>query len=173
MRTTSRAVYGASLLLLIAGARFAAAQQKREDYKTSLPPGPAKPLIETRCSVCHDLGVVVRARKPKPAWEATVMRMIDQGASLIGEEETQASDYLSTVFGPDAPPLTDVNTATEDDLTKLPGITPELAARIVAHRTNEKPVESRDEIKTLLGLDEEAFEKIKWYLRPAGAAPAP
>jgi competence ComEA-like helix-hairpin-helix protein len=144
------------------------AQDQREDWKEYLPPGAAKQLVATRCTVCHELNTFVPLRQSEAAWRNIVNEMMNLGASLLPEEEEQIVSYLGTVFSPEAPRLTDVNRAAQDDLVKLPGITPELADRIVAYRTNKGPFSSRDEVKTTTGLSDETFEKIRWYVRPAG-----
>lgn len=149
------------------------AQAPKEDWQEYLPPGTAKPLVATRCGVCHDLRTIVRLRKTDAAWRATVEDMINRGAPLVPEEEEQIGAYLGAAFGPDAPPLTDVNLAGQTELVKLPGITPEVAERLIAHRMTKGPLSSRDEVKTVTGLDEKAFEKIRWYLRAAGQAAEP
>jgi competence protein ComEA len=142
---------------------LALAQAPSVDWKEYLPEGPAKELTASRCSGCHELNTIVKLRKP--AWQAIVSEMVSLGTPLTPEEEAQIVAYLNAAFGFDAPPLTDVNLASATDLIKLPGITQALADRIVAHRTTVAPFASRDEVKGVTGLDEESFDRIKWYIR--------
>ena len=78
--------------------------------------------------------------------------------------------YLTTVFGPDAPPFVDANTATKAELVKLPGVSQEAADRLIAARS-AGPLSSADQVRTALGLDPPAFEKIKYYVYVKSASP--
>lgn len=130
-----------------------------------LPPGSAKALVARECSSCHDFLGVVRLRAPKAGWEAVVLDMVARGAPLMIDDADAITAYLSEAFGPKAPPLVDVNAASRDDLLKLPGITPELADRVLAQRKEKGPFSSRDDVRAVLGMDAAAFEKIQWYIR--------
>ena len=61
---------------------------------------------------------------------------------------------------PDMTPL-DINTATAEELTELPGIGPELAARIVEHRTAHGPFATAEEILEVPGIGERKLEAIE------------
>lgn len=137
----------------------------REDMSQYLPPGSGKPLVARECSTCHDLGGIVRLRASRQDWEAVVLDMVARGAPLTIEDADAITAYLSEVFGPKAPPLVDVNTATGDELVKLPGVTPALAGRLLEQRQEKGLFSSRDEVRAVLGLDEGAFERFKWYVR--------
>lgn len=139
----------------------------REDFTENLPPGEGKALVAAQCSACHELKGTVQLRQSKQAWEAVVLDMVARGAPLTIEEADTIIAYLSTVFGPSSPPLVDINTAAKPDLVKVPGITPELADRLIAHRTAKGPLSSRDSVRTVLGLDEPSFAKMRWYLKVA------
>ena len=54
----------------------------------------------------------------------------------------------------------DINTASEADLTKLPGIGEKIAKAIVEHRAKE-PFKTIEDIKKVKGISEKKFEKIK------------
>lgn len=158
-----------TLLVLIAGATVAGAAQRQrgENVSEYLPPGAYKSFVGKQCSACHDLRGTIQLRKSRDAWEVVVLDMVARGAPLMIEEVDPTIAYLAAVFGPGAPPLVDVNTAKADDLVKLPGVTPALADRLIAHRTANGPLTSRDQVQTVLGLDEPAFDRIKWYVRAA------
>jgi hypothetical protein len=159
----------AALVLVWSVASAAQTRQagSREDFTQYLPAGAGKELVIAQCSACHELKGTVQLRKSKQEWEAIVLDMAARGAPLSIEEADAIIAYLSTVFGPTAPPLTDVNTAPKSDLTKLPGITPELADRLIAHRTAKGPLPAREAVRDALGLDEPSFSKMKWYLKVA------
>lgn len=160
-----------TVALLVASASGASGQQRtsgaREDISEYLPPGNGKALVAKECAACHDFRNVVRFRASKQAWEAVVLDMVARGAPLMIEDADAITSYLSEVFGPKAPPLVDVNTATRDELVKLPGMTPELADRVAAHRKDKGPFSSRDEVRAVIGFDAPAFDKVKWYIRAA------
>ena len=154
--------------LFITWAVAAAAQTPRtgrDDSAQYLPPGEGKELVVAQCSSCHELKGTVQLRQSKQQWEATVLDMAARGAPLSIEEADAIIAYLSKVFGPTAPPLVDVNTAAKSDLVKVPGITSDIADRLVAHRTEKGPLTSRDAVRAALGVDEPAFAKMKWYLK--------
>jgi hypothetical protein len=52
-------------------------------------------ILETRCTVCHNLDVVLKARKNKAEWESTINRMISNGAQLNDDEKEALIKYLS------------------------------------------------------------------------------
>jgi hypothetical protein len=156
---------------LVAAWSVAAAAQgqrpPREDFTEYLPPGEGKALVVAQCSSCHELKGTVQLRRSKQEWEAVVLDMAARGAPLTVEEADAIIGYLGTVFDTSAPPLIDVNAATKADLVKLPGLTPALADRLIAHRTAKGPLASRDAVRVVLGLDEPSFARMKWYLKVA------
>jgi hypothetical protein len=151
------------------GQRSRAAREDMSDY---LPPGGGKDLVARECTACHDLDGVIRLRATKQGWEALVLDMAARGAPLMVEDVDVITAYLAEVFGPQAPPLVDVNTAPSEELAKIPGVTPAAAGKVVEQRQQKGPFSSRDELKGALGLDDRTFEKVKWYLRVQAAPPA-
>jgi DNA uptake protein ComE-like DNA-binding protein len=154
--------------LVVTWSIAAAAQGQRpprEDFSEYLPPGEGKALVVAQCSTCHELKGTVQLRQSKQQWEAVVLDMAARGAALTVEEADQIIAYLGKVFDTSSPPLIDVNTATKDDLVKLPGLTPALAERLIAHRTAKGPFASREAVRALLGFDEPSFARMKWYLK--------
>jgi hypothetical protein len=55
-------------------------------------------LLQERCSVCHDLGRVERAKKTQEEWKATVERMVGQGAQLNEAEQELLIKYLTETY---------------------------------------------------------------------------
>ena len=53
-----------------------------------------------------------------------------------------------------------LNTATLEQQTQLPGVGPALAKRIIDYRT-EHPFKSIDEVKQVKGIGDSKYEKIK------------
>ena len=52
-------------------------------------------LVQERCTVCHDLTRVEEADYDRAGWEASVDRMIQNGANLTPEERDAIVDFLS------------------------------------------------------------------------------
>ena len=136
--------------------------QGADVFVAYLPPGEGQTLVVKGCVGCHDLGGVVRLRAAAPKWEALVLDMGARGAPIELDEVDPMVKYLSTVFGPSAPPFVDADAATKDELIKLPGVSPEAADRVIAARS--QGALSTDQLRTALGLDETAFNKIKYYV---------
>jgi competence protein ComEA len=57
-----------------------------------------------------------------------------------------------------------LNTATVEQLTALPGVGPTLAARIVEHREKAGQFSSPEELMNVKGIGEKNFQKIEQYL---------
>ena len=64
---------------------------------------------------------------------------------------------------PEYEPL-DLNSATAGELTALPGIGPELAARIVAYREENGPFSAAEEILNVSGIGEIKFQGLEGRL---------
>ena len=143
--------------------------QGRDTWADNLPPGQGKELAAKQCSNCHSLERTVQLRTSREVWETTVYDMVGRGAPIFLDEAKEMITYFSNVFGPNAPPLIDVNRVSKDELLKFPGFTPELANRLLAYREANGPIASRDQVREILGLDEKAFENIRYYLRAAVA----
>lgn len=55
-------------------------------------------LVEERCTKCHDLGRVERAKKTEEEWQATVERMVGKGAQLNQAEQELVIKYLAETY---------------------------------------------------------------------------
>lgn len=60
--------------------------------------------------------------------------------------------------------LVNINTASKEELTKVPGIGESKADSIIKHRKEHGDFKSTQEIKTVSGIGESLFEKIKDYI---------
>jgi len=67
----------------------------------TLPAGPGKDLVETRCAACHDLERVAIVKRPRQHWPAIVANMVDRGATATPEEARAIAAYLAAQFGSD------------------------------------------------------------------------
>ena len=57
-----------------------------------------KSLLEERCTKCHGLGGVERAKKTEEEWRATVERMVGKGAQLDEAEQELLIQYLAETY---------------------------------------------------------------------------
>ena len=64
----------------------------------SLPAGVGKDLVETRCTLCHDLERVTAARRQKSEWPTVVANMVGRGATATGDEAKTIASYLAANF---------------------------------------------------------------------------
>ena len=67
----------------------------------TLPGGTGKELVETRCSVCHDLERVAVVKRPKRDWPGIVANMVTRGALATPDETQDIAAYLAAHFGSD------------------------------------------------------------------------
>jgi hypothetical protein len=61
-----------------------------------LPDGPGKELVETRCTLCHDLGRVVSIPRTKGEWDAVTRNMLGRGPQTSPAQVQTIIDYLTT-----------------------------------------------------------------------------
>jgi len=72
---------------------------REEPARGEQPPSPVAALIEERCSRCHDLNRVYRARK-KEAWPGIVTRMVQISPGLLkDDEQAEVVQYLQENYG--------------------------------------------------------------------------
>jgi cytochrome c5 len=72
-----------------------------DPVKVDLPAGTGKDLVETRCTVCHDLVRVTGVKRLKRDWPTVVANMIDRGGTATPEETRVIAEYLIAHFGRD------------------------------------------------------------------------
>ncbi len=56
-------------------------------------------LLEARCTVCHSIDRVRKAKKTRDQWTQNIKRMVGKGAQLNAAEQSMAIDYLSKTYG--------------------------------------------------------------------------
>ncbi len=76
--------------------------------------------------------------------------------SNLQNEESLKTSVLGSQTG-----LINLNTATVEELDKLPGIGPALAGRIIDYRTENNRFVSIEEIKLVSGIGDKVYENIK------------
>lgn len=57
-----------------------------------------------------------------------------------------------------------INTATADELSRLPGIGETFAARIIEYRVSHSGFKNIEELRNVKGIGEKKFEKIKRFV---------
>ncbi|MEY2547327.1 MAG: competence protein ComEA [Verrucomicrobiota bacterium] len=108
--------------------------------------------------------------KPQDSFDAFFHRNRDgQGTTTefgVRARSTSSSATATPAPAPSAvaakipnPRKLDVNTATEEQLTKVPGVGPVLAARIIAAR----PLKSADNLRQVKGIGDTRYEKLRPY----------
>ena len=85
-------------------------------------------------------------------------------AADVAEAEVQAA-AAPRQTGKPPPAPTNINTATEAELQRLPRIGPALAARIVEHRRVHGPFRRPEQITDVRGIGEKTFEKLAPWVR--------
>ena len=82
------------------------------------------------------------------------------------------STGLATAAGKPAPTgKVNINTATAQQLTVLPGVGEKLAARIVEYRQKAGGFKNVQELMNVRGIGEKNLAKIQGYLTTSGEAP--
>ncbi|MGQ9628594.1 MAG: hypothetical protein ACUVV0_17020 [Anaerolineae bacterium] len=59
-----------------------------------------KTLLEERCTTCHSLDRIEKAKKTAEGWKSTVERMKGKGTKLNEAETEAVIEYLSATFKP-------------------------------------------------------------------------
>jgi cytochrome c5 len=100
------AVLAITLVALVLGSLLAAcgggAKEEPAPPATEQEGAPAaldgKSLVEERCTKCHDLGRVEKAKKTEEEWKATVERMVGKGTELNQAEQEAVIKYLAETY---------------------------------------------------------------------------
>jgi len=53
-------------------------------------------ILEKKCYNCHNINIVLKAKKNESEWEKTLDRMVDYGAKINKEERRILIDFLTT-----------------------------------------------------------------------------
>jgi cytochrome c5 len=80
-------------------ANFGPGQRMPPAKPVTLPAGPGKELVETRCTACHDLERVTAAKRQKSEWDSVVANMLERFGLQAPDEARAISAYLATQYG--------------------------------------------------------------------------
>lgn len=93
-RVSGKAALWFFATMVAATMAFAAAQEVK------LPEGEGRKILESNCTVCHGLDVIVEHNYESSGWQSVVDQMLAEGAELTPEEIPVLVDYLARNFGP-------------------------------------------------------------------------
>lgn len=158
-------LYFLSVLLILSAALAQGQKAKDEAWAELLPPGDGRGLVLNSCASCHNLKMVVLARKSRADWARSVNDMIQRGAPVFPEEIEPMTAYLSKAFGTAVPNPVNVNTASREDLEKLPNLKLEMVARILEARGKAGPFKNSGELRQALGMEKGDFERILYLFK--------
>ncbi len=154
-----------AVLLVLSAIPGQGQKAKDEHWPDLMPPGDGRELVLNSCADCHGLKIVVVARKSRADWAKSVNDMIQRGAPVFPEEIEPMTAYLSKAFGTAVPKPVNVNTASREDLEKLPNLKPEMLIRILEARSKVGPFKNSEELRRALGMEKGDFEKILYLLK--------
>jgi len=88
-----------SLFVLLTAAAFLQGQTQGQTKQRPLPAGPAKSIVETACTTCHELTLITGGSGHTPAdWKLLVERMVAAGADVPKNQVAAVTDYLAKGF---------------------------------------------------------------------------
>lgn len=89
----------ADTVLAYLDANFGPGQRMPPAKPIALPAGPGQELVETRCTLCHDLERVTSAKRSRHEWESVVANMLERFGLQAPDEARAISAYLSEQYG--------------------------------------------------------------------------
>ncbi len=94
------AILVSGLTLLVASSMLSSsmAAPAQDDLAAQLPDGEGKGYVQTICTSCHGLGMIVYQRKTLQGWEATVWDMLGRISAGLDREAEIISTYLFESF---------------------------------------------------------------------------
>jgi cytochrome c5 len=87
------------VVLQYLNANFGPGQSLPPAKPVTLAAGAGKELVETRCTLCHDLERVTAAKRSKAAWPGIVSNMFDRFGLAAPDEAKAISNYLAANYG--------------------------------------------------------------------------
>ena len=97
----SRLVYLGTIVVIVAFAVAitACGSGNRSTTSSSSASLSGEELLNSRCSVCHSVGLVTGRRGTSDEWDSVVTDMIRRGARLDTSEKNLLIDYLAKTYG--------------------------------------------------------------------------
>jgi competence protein ComEA len=113
-----------------------------------------KATLEKVCVGCHELDVVTATRRTKIGWQQNVEDMISRGAEGSDQEMAEVVAYLTKFYG-----KVNVNTASQQQLQEVLGLTEKEAQAIVAYRDQNGKIKDFEQLKSVPGLSAEKLQE--------------
>ena len=113
-----------------------------------------KATLEKVCVGCHELDVVTATRRTKIGWQQNVEDMISRGAEGSDQEMAEVVAYLTKFYG-----KVNVNTASQQQLQEVLGLTLKEAQAIVAYRDQNGKIKDFEQLKSVPGLSAEKLQE--------------
>ena len=105
-------------------------------------------------------------RPASPSTEAPTPTPAEQRPTAASEPSAPATASVTEPAQAEQRPATiDINSASADELTALPGIGEVLAARIVAYRTANGPFVRGDQLMAVNGIGTVTYERLRPHIR--------
>ena len=89
----------ADTLLAYLNANFGPGQHMPPAKPVALPAGPGKELVETRCTMCHDLERITATKREKREWDGVVVNMLGRFGLDAPDEAKAITTYLEAHYG--------------------------------------------------------------------------
>ncbi|WP_412070002.1 ComEA family DNA-binding protein [Rubrivirga sp. IMCC43871] len=111
---------------------------------------------DTAATPAAPLALAAPAAEPESAGDSTAAQVADAAVERASAPRRS---------GKPPPVPTNVNTASEADLQRLPRIGPALAGRIVAYRRAHGPFRSADQLAEVKGIGAKTVEQLRPWVR--------
>ncbi|MES2255391.1 MAG: cytochrome c [Pseudomonadota bacterium] len=69
-------------------------------HAQELPEGKGKAVVQTACSQCHSVDIILGQPRSRGDWMDVVSRMVGNGAELSDDDFNLVIEYLATNLGP-------------------------------------------------------------------------
>ena len=112
---------------------------------SGLPEGKGKEVLENTCTECHSLQRIKAQRLTEEGWNAIIREMIENGASVNGDDVKVIVSYLAKNFGPNR--KVNVNQADATEMAAVLQLTSEEANALVQYRTRNGNYKNLSELQ--------------------------
>jgi competence protein ComEA len=103
-----------------------------------------------------------RQSQPPPAVKTADIAVFEEYAGVLDRDSIDAGPEIGKRKSPEKLPLPPINlnTATYEDLLRLPGIGPVMAKRILEYRRANGPFKRVEELRNIKGIGAKSYEKL-------------
>ena len=93
--------------------------------------------------------------------DGAMIRIPVRGEETVSQE---ASNWYSAAEDTSGTRLININTSGPEELQLIPGVGPAIAGRIIEYRESNGPFQTIEEIRSVKGIGEKTYEKIKDHI---------